>query len=236
MFRRAHGLLSILLTGAIFTLQPAAALAGDWDDPAGQRFWAGAGLGGGAVKSLSPAPAAGSDFIAASIEVGYRLQRQWGVGLELGAIGPLSGCEEWDCGTSPESFAPNFSRLIAFGEYRPVDSGLRVRAGFGVSRFCYERHWNEEGWSPVDFLLALIDDNYLATADGGSGNWDCKASRHALGGSVSIGYDWRVNRNAPLYMGWRLSAEGANYSASRSIGVPKFRHRAVMFTLQMQVN
>jgi hypothetical protein len=53
---------------------------------------------------------------------------------------------------------------------------------------------------------------------------------------VSIGYDWRVERNSPLHMGVRLSAEGANYSATRSIGVPKFRHRAVMLTLQMLVN
>jgi hypothetical protein len=232
MFRPASGLLSILIIGAWSILLPAQAQAQGSASP----FWAGVGLGGGSVESIVPAPAAGRGVVAASMEIGYRLRPEWGIGVELGAIGPLSGCEEWDCGSSPTHFAPNFSRLLAFGEFRPRDSGLRVRAGLGVSRFCYERHWDDAGWSPVDFVLALIDESYLYTADGGSGAWNCDASRHALGGSLSIGYDWRVDRNSPLYMGLRLTAEAADFSASPSIGIPKFRHRAVMLTLQMHVN
>jgi hypothetical protein len=234
MIRPARRLRPQLVAASLLCLLSVPALADELDDPAGHRVWFGVGLGGGEVKSLAPSPAADSSFVAGSIEVGYRLRPEWGIGLELGAIGPLAGCEEWDCGTTPESFAPNFSRLMAFGEYRPVDSGLRVRAGFGVSRFCYERSWNEDGWSPFDFVMALIDESYLI--DGGSGSWRCDGTRHALGGSVSIGYDWRLARNAPLLMGVRLTAEGANYPATRSIGLPKFRHRAVMLTLQVQVN
>lgn len=235
MSRRAR-LLPSFLVAAAFILPPAMVRAGDLDDPDVRRMWVGVGLGGGKVKSLAPAPAAGSGLVSASVEIGYRLQPNWGFGMELGAIGPTSGCEEWNCGASPESFAPNFSRVIAFGEFRPNYSGLRIRAGFGMSRFCHERHWDSNGWSPFDFVMALIDDNYLLTADGGSGAWRCDAARHALGGSVSIGYDWRVGGDSPLLMGVRLSAEGANYSNSRNIDVPKFRHRAVMLSLQMQLN
>lgn len=237
MFRPVRCLQPVLFAAAAFMLAPAA-LAQDYDldDPGARRVWVGAGLGGGKVKSQAPSPAAGSGFVSASVEVGYRLQRNWGIGMELGAIGPTSGCEEWNCGSSPASFAPNFSRLMAFGEYRPRDSGLRIRAGFGASRFCYERSWDGNAWSPFDFVMALIDDNYLLAADGGSGAWRCDRSRHALGGSVSVGYDWRVDRGSPLLMGVRLSAEGANYPETRRIDVPKFRHRAVTLSLQMQLN
>lgn len=194
--------------------------------------WAGVSLGGGTFQSLAPAPAAGRDAIAASLEVGYRFTPSVGVGLELGTIAPLGGCAEWGCGNSSAAFAPGFSRLFAFGEYRGRNSGWNVRAGFGLSRFCYQRHWSPHAWSWIDTLnLVLTDED-----TGGTGAWRCDARRMALGGSVSVGYDWPKQTRSHLSMGVRLSAEAANYADSPDIGLPAFRHRAVILSLHLNLN
>jgi hypothetical protein len=198
-------------------------------------FWAGVGLGGGAVNSLAPAPSSGRNVLAASFEVGYRLNPQFGLGLEFGAVAPLSGCADWQCGDSAADFAPSFRRIFAIGEFRPRDSGWRLRAGLGMSRFCYQRHWSENAWSMFDtVMLLLLDDDDLS--DGGSGAWRCDASRLALGGSVSVGYDWNVGAVDGVSYGVRLSAEAANFSKSPGIGMPAFQHRAMMLTLHLNVN
>jgi hypothetical protein len=206
-----------------------------WDEAPAQRFWAGAGIGAGAVNSLAPAPAADRDAVAASIEVGYRLTPTLGFGLELGTIAPVSGCREWTCANAPSEFAPSFGRLMAFGELRPGNSGFSLRAGVGVSRFCYQRHWSEDAWSVWDSLMVIIDEEYLYDTDGGSGAWRCDASRKALGGTVSVGYEWQTT-DAPISMGVRLSAEAARFSGSPALGMPAFQHRAVMLTLHLRVN
>jgi len=59
---------------------------------------------------------------------------------------------------------------------------------------------------------------------GGSGGYRCDARMNALGGVVSVGYDWPVAANAPLSMGLRLSAETADFRDTPAIGLPAFRH------------
>lgn len=200
-----------------------------------QPWWIGAGMGAGSMKSDAPAPAAGRGAMAASLEAGFRFTPNWGLGLELGAVAPVSGCAEWSCSSEPADFAPSFNRLFAFGEYRAPASGWHVRAGAGVSRFCYDRHWSHDAWSMFDTLMMLIDDEYLLE-NSGSGAWRCDAARRAFGGAVSVGYDWKVGPGAPVSMGVRLSAEAANYARSPAIGLPAFKHRAVMLTLHVKVN
>ena len=206
------------------------------DQGSGQgQPWIGLGLGGGSVNSIAPAPSAGRDAFAASVELGYRFTPGFGLGLELGAVTPVSGCRDLQCGDTDAAFAPSFNRLFAFGEFRPGDSGLRLRAGFGVSRFCYQRHWDKDAWSMFDTVMLLIDDDYLDYSDG-SGAYRCDASRKALGGAVSVGYDWSAAENAPVSVGVRLTAEAANFSRSAGVGLPSFRHRAVMLSLHVRVN
>lgn len=200
----------------------------------GQRWWAGVSVGGGTVESLAPAPSAGRSVLDGSLEVGYRLTPNWGMGMELGALAPVSGCRDLGCSEEHSDFAPAFNRLFAFGEFRPRDSGLRLRAGMGLSRFCYARHWDDDAWSMLDTVLLLFDEDYLYV--GGSGSWRCDAARRAFGGAVSVGYDWRAARNAPVSVGVRLTAEAAKFSASPAAGLPAFHHRAVVLSLHLLVH
>lgn len=222
----------------IRTLLPALVLAFPLQalaqESSAQPWWVGVGVGGGSVNSIAPAPAAGRDAFAASLEMGYRFTPNAGLGLELGAVTPVTGCRELQCGESAAAFAPSFNRLFAFGEYRPGGSGWRLRAGVGFSRFCYQRHWDNEAWSMFDTVMLLIDDDYLETTDG-SGAYRCDASRRALGGAVSVGYDWKSSE-APVSVGVRLSAEAANFSRSHDASLPSFRHRAVTLSLHLMVN
>jgi hypothetical protein len=222
------------LAALVLPLQAGAQSADVLDD--GRHWWFGLGLGSGSVDSLAPAPSSGRDGVAAGMELGYRLNPNWGLGLEWGTLAPLGGCAEWQCGESSDDFAPSFGRTFLFGEYRPVNSGWRFRAGMGMSRFCYQRHWDDDAWSVWDTLMFIIDDDYLYHVDGGSGAYRCDASRRALGGSVSVGYDWRLGEDAPVLLGARLSAEAANFPSRNGVGPPSFRHRAVMLTLQLVVN
>jgi hypothetical protein len=227
-----RGLLSALI---LFLPLPAlcAGSAGR-DEPPFERFWAGVGVGGGNVKSLAPAPSAGRGGVDGSIEVGYRVTPNWGLGMELGALAPLSGCRDLGCGDASADFAPTFSRLMAFGEFRARNSGLRLRAGVGMSRYCYARHWDGDAWSLFDTLLLVFDEGHIYSE--GSGAWLCDGARRAFGGSVSVGYDWQARPDAPVWLGVRLSAEAARFSASPAVGLPAFRHRAVMLSLHLRVN
>ncbi|MDQ2640101.1 MAG: hypothetical protein M3Y79_05940 [Pseudomonadota bacterium] len=229
---RARGLLCALCL--LLPLPGLSAVAVAQEREPSQRWWAGVGVGGGSVESLAPAPSAGRSAVDGSLEVGYRLTSSWGLGMELGALAPVSGCREAGCSDVQGEFAPAFNRLFAFGEFRPRNSGLRLRAGMGLSRFCYTRHWDEDAWSMLDTLMLLFDEDYLYTS--GSGSWRCDAARRALGGAVSVGYDWRAGRNAPVSLGVRVTAEAARFSASPAAGLPAFHHRAVMLSLHLLVH
>jgi hypothetical protein len=202
-------------------------------------WWLGGSLGMGAMKSRPPAPSAGRDALDASVEFGYRLTPQWGAGFEFGALVPVNGCADWQCAGTAAAFAPRFTRLMAFGEFRPRASAWRLRAGAGLSRFCYSRHWSDSAWSIVDtldvLLVAMLDDELDETLTG-SGAWRCDARIKALGGIVSVGYDWPVSPGHPVSVGLRLSAEAADFGPTRAIGLPAFRHRAVMLSLHLNIN
>ncbi len=204
-----------------------------------QRWWLGAGIGGADVRSLAPAPSAGRRAVAASVDFGYRLTPQWGLGFEFGTTVPVDGCADWQCAGTADRFAPAFTRMLAFGEFRPRDSGLSLRAGAGVSRFCYSRHWSGSAWSWGDtlgaLLTGLLEDEPDVTTDG-SGAYRCDARMKALGGAVSLGYDWPVRAGAPVSVGLRLTAEAAGFGATPAIDLPAFHHRALMLTLHLSIN
>jgi hypothetical protein len=233
--RSSLNALLVMLAGFAAWSAPATA-----QDESGSRWWLGAGLGGASVNSLAPAPSAGRHALAASVDFGYRLTPQWGLGFEFGAVAPVAGCKDWACAGTASAFAPNFTRLFAFSEFRPRDSGWRFRAGAGASRFCFSRHWSDSAWGWGDtfdvILSAMLDNDSDTETFGGSGGWRCDARMKALGGAVSVGYDWPVSRGAPVAVGLRLSAEAANFGATPAIGLPGFRHRAVMLTLHLNIN
>jgi hypothetical protein len=230
--RRRRGLIALLVMLAGFAAWSAPALA---QEESGSRWWLGADLGGAGVHSLVPAPSAGRKAIAASLEIGYRVTPQLGLGFEYGGVAPLSGCAEFGCGSAPADFAPNFTRLLAFGEFRPRDSGWRLRAGAGVSRFCYSQHWDDSAWGWGDTVTVILFGDEDDTFEG-TGAYRCDARVKALGGAVSVGYDWPVKRGSPVATGLRLSVEAANFGAAPAIGLPAFRHRAVMLTLHLNIN
>lgn len=201
--------------------------------------WLSVGLGGASVSSARPAPSAGRGAVAASLDFGYRFTPKWGLGLDLGAVLPVEGCEVWNCSGSSAGFAPDFTRIHLFSEYRPLNAGWRFRAGLGVSRFCYRQDWSETAWNWADSFNAFLE---ILDSDGptgsieGSGNYRCSARRNALGGMVSVGYDWPVAVEAPVTMGVRLTAEAADFTSTPAIGLPAFRHRSVMLTLHLNFN
>jgi hypothetical protein len=212
--------------------EPAPGVAPGW--------WLGGAVGAASVKSLAPAPSAGRDALAASVDLGYRFTPEWGVGMEFAAMVPVDGCADWECAGAPEAFSPTFTRITAFGELRPGGGGWSLRAGAGISRFCYSRHWSDSAWSFFDtldlLLAAALDDDQYGETVGGSGAYRCDARMKALGGVVSVGYDWPVSRDKPVSVGMRLSAEAANFGSTRAIGLPAFQHRALMLTLHLNIN
>jgi len=219
---------------ALLIAAPFAANAQALDEPS--PFWLSAGLGAGAFQAMSPAPAAGRHGVAASLEMGYRLRPEMGVGLELGTVSPASGCANQGCGRTAADFAPAFDRLHAFGSFHPRNSRWSLRAGLGVSRFCHQRHWSPNAWSWRDTVNLILDDEDLVDSPLGTGAWNCDARQYALGGSLSLGYDWRLSSSAPVTMGVRLTAEAARYERNREFDMPAFRHRALLLTLHLGVN
>jgi hypothetical protein len=241
MWRNSLKGLLVVLVGLAASPLPALAQYSQeqWQDESAQRWWLGVGLGGATVHSLAPAPSAGRNAFAASLDFGYRFTPQWGLGLEFGTVAPVSGCADRKCTVTSAEFAPNFTRMFAFGEFRPRDSGLRFRAGAGVSRFCYRSHWSNSSWSWGDTLnlaLQVLGDELIDDTIGGTGGYRCDDRKKALGGALSVGYDWPVADGAPVSMGLRLSGEAANFSATPAVGLPAFRHRAVMLTLHLNIN
>jgi hypothetical protein len=233
--RRGPGLLLFVM--ASLTVCPAMAQRFDADRSA--PWWVDVGVGGATIESPVAAPATDRGGLAASLDFGFRFTPHWGLGLEFGAVAPSHGCAAWQCEVSAPEFAPAFTRIFAVSEFRPGRSGWRLRAGAGVSRYCYRAHWSESAWSwtdTVDMALLLLGDGPLDGRIGGSGGYLCDAHKNALGGTVSVGYDWRVSTRAPVSMGLRLSAEAAGFSAEGPVGLPAFRHRAIMLTLHLKLD
>src|SRR5262245_56232663 len=109
----------LLLLGALLAPALAGAQVRGYDDDYfnDHRFWLGVGLGYGSIGSESPAPSADRDAIAASIEAGYRLAPEWGLGVEFGVVAPTTGCDGKGCSALLPGFAPNFTRWFLLGEY-----------------------------------------------------------------------------------------------------------------------
>jgi hypothetical protein len=210
---------------------------GSWDDKSGSGWWLGAGLGAASVGAASHGPSAGRGGFAASVDFGYRLTPQWGLGFEYAGVMPAGGCESWNCPAAAVQFSPNFTHLLAFGEYRPRETGWRFRAGLGASRFCSSKQWSDTafGWGDVlnIFLSAALDQEASSDEIGG---YRCDGRMSALTGVASVGYDWSVSAHSPVTMGVRLSAEAAKFAESPAINVPAFRYRAVTLTLHLNIN
>jgi hypothetical protein len=199
----------------------------DPDNP----FWLGVGVGGGKLQSTAPAPAAARETFSFSIDVGARITRDWGLGLEYGLVMPEGGCGGHSCTPQRNDFAPNFSHWFLIAEHRPPDSGVRLRAGVGVSSMCY-RYYKSRGNFWEEFVEAVVfgDDN----VDPNSTHWDCK-SLHALGGSVAVGYQWPISEGEGS-IGLQLRGEAAEFAASSKAGTPRFKHRAVMLQIHLDIN
>lgn len=211
---------------------------GSWKDESARGWWLGAGIGTASIGSASHGPSAGRGGFAASVDFGYRLTPQWGLGFEYGGVMPVNGCANWDCPEGKAEFSPNFTHLLAFGEYRPRQTGWRFRAGLGVARFCSSKQWSDTafGWGDVleIFITAALDGETHGENSGGG--YLCEGRVNALTGVASVGYDWSVSAHSPVTMGVRLSAEAAKFSESPAISVPAFRYRAVMLTLHLNIN
>ncbi|MEJ0099649.1 MAG: hypothetical protein WDO12_07905 [Pseudomonadota bacterium] len=194
------------------------------------RGWLAIGVGSGSIASAGPAPSASRDAFAFSIDTGYRINRQWGLGLEYGVLAPNGGCGGHHCTPADPDFAPDFSHWFLLAEQRPGDGGLRVRAGVGVSSMCYRYYRaRDSGWHR--FWQALIFDD---DQDEGSISWHCK-SLHALGAAASIGYQWALPDSLSS-VGLQLRGEAANFAESSTAGTPAFHHRAVMLLVQFDIN
>jgi hypothetical protein len=222
-----------LVSGAAALLWPLLACADyrnsgfDPDNP----VWLGVGFGGGRLQSAAPAPAADRAAYSFSVDVGTRITPNWGLGLEYGLVMPQGGCGGHSCTPQSSGFAPNFSHWFLIAEHRRPYSGVRLRVGAGVSGMCY-RYYRAHGDFWEEFLEALVfgDDN----VDPDATHWDCK-QLHALGGLVSVGYQWPVS-DGEGSIGVQLRGEMAEFAASSTAGTPKFKHRAVMLQLQFNVN
>jgi hypothetical protein len=164
------------------------------------------------------------------VDAGLRFTPEWGAGLEYGVITANSGCGGHSCTPADSDFAPDFSHFFLVAENRLLKR-LRLRAGVGLSSMCYSYHRTHSS-DLEQFVEALFfdDDDYLYDD---STHWECKSSLKALGGSVSIGYQWPLS-DPRSSIGLQLRGEAANFAASSTAGTPAFRHRAV--TLQVQLN
>jgi hypothetical protein len=129
-------------------------------------------------------------------------------------------------------FAPNFTHWFLVAENRPLER-LRLRAGVGVSGMCYSFHETRSSDFErfLEYLFFGDDDSYYD----GSTHWECKSSLKALGGSVSIGYQWPLP-DPGSSIGLQLRGEAANFAASSTAGTPAFRHRAVTLQIQLNIN
>ncbi|HTQ35633.1 MAG TPA: hypothetical protein VMH77_01245 [Steroidobacteraceae bacterium] len=192
----------------------------------GHRIWVGVGVGNGTVESAAPAPAAGLSAFAGSIDAGYRITREWGLGIDVGVIAPLGGCGGHQCSPAQYDFAPDFAHWFLLSEYRP-GGGWRLRAGAGISSMCY--HYYKGSAPSWEYVVAVLLDD--SDYDPDAPQWRCN-SLSAFGASASIGYQWRIGRDSPASVGLQLRGEMADFAASSNAGTPAFRHRAV--TLQMQ--
>ena len=211
-------------------LAPALAAAGSttYQDDLESGAWLGLGLGGGKIATAGQAPSADRGVFTFNLDAGYRITPQWGIGFEFGVIGPTSGCDGLGCTPASPDFAPNFLHWFAVGEYRPDNTGWRLRAGAGFSTMCY-RYYRSHTSALENFVNVLL---------GGDGSTSDSISCHSLkafGAAASIGYQWSL-RGSPTSLGLQLRGEAANFSASTRAVTPAFHHRAVTLQLQLNMN
>ena len=191
-------------------------------------FWVSGGLGAGQVVSGSHAPSADRSGFTLNIDVGRRFNSQWGLGLEFGAIAPSGGCDGLSCTTASPDFAPSFSHLFAVGEYRPANSGWRLRGGAGLSSMCYS--WYKSHVNAFEKFINVL----LGEDDPTDYSVRCR-NLTALGISAAVGYQFSFP-DSHTSLGLQLRGEAANYSASAKAGLPAFHHRAVVLLAVLSFN
>jgi len=221
-------LLSALLAPLVMLLCPALAAAAGYQVDPEPPVWVGMGLGTGKVVSAAPAPSADHHGFVFSLDVGYRFNPQLGLGLEFGVIAPYHGCHRLGCTATSTDFAPGFHHWFAIGEFRPSNTGWRLRAGAGISTMCYEYYKSRE--SAFEKLINVFLGGDVSTNYSISCN-----SLKAFGAGASIGYQWPVGRAAGS-VGVQLRGETAKYAASAKAGTSAFRHRGVALQLQLNFN
>ncbi len=204
------------------------AVAGSSELEPESTFWGSLGLGAGKVASDAPAPSADRSGFALNIEGGYRFNSQWGLGLEFGAIATSGGCDGLGCTPASPDFAPNFSHFFAVGEYRPANSGWRLRGGAGISSMCYS--WYKSHANALEKFFNVL----LGNDDPTDYSISCR-SLSALGVSAAVGYQWSFP-DSHASLGLQLRGEAANFSASARAGLPAFHHRSVVLLAVLSLN
>lgn len=228
---RRHLVLLIALLAPALAGAQSRTYAADFEE---HRFWVGVGLGYGTIKSDVRSRSVDRKLVSLGIDAGYRIAPEWGLGLEFGAVIPTSGCDGLGCSPSLPGFAPNFTHWFLLGEYRPGNSGMRVRLGAGPSWMCYRYYeTNVSTWEKILDAILLGDEQDGSGEPGRSRR--CKHLK-AFGASASVGYQWRLGGEAPTSLGVRVRGEAANYAASSKAATPAFHHRALMLELQLGLN
>lgn len=216
------------LVPMIALLCPSMAGAAGNDVEPESRMWLGVGLGAGKVMATSHAPSADRSGFSLAIGGGYRFNSRWAAGLEFGVIAPGSGCDGLGCTSASPDFAPNFVHWFAVGEYRPANTGWRLRAGAGVSSMCY-RWYRSRSNALEQFVSALLGGDASTSDSVGCRNLD------AFGYSVAVGYQWELP-GSRASLGVQLRGEAADHGASDKAGTPAFKHRAVALQVQVGLN
>jgi hypothetical protein len=169
------------------------------------KWWLGGGIGVAQANYGSAAP--GNTGLALTLEGGWRITPHWGLGLELGMNMTDPSCKI--CGTDAGNRKTQFNHLFLVAEYRPRESGWRLRAGAGESEIDVY-YW--DGWEYIT--------NSVTT----------------FGMGLSAGYQWRLGSDSPLSLGVRLSGETANFPARSNLGTAPVPYSATTLTVQLVFN
>jgi Outer membrane protein beta-barrel domain len=174
-------------------------------DTDAERSWWWLGAGIGAVQlDYGSAAASGDTGFAMTFEGGVHISQHWGLGVEAALYSTGSNCKY--CGPASSNLNVGFDHFFLVGEFRPGDSGWRLRVGAGVS----------DTW--------LVDGSYNST------------TVSAFGAGVSAGYQWRLPTATPMSLGVRLSGETAHFPARHSLEVASLQYSAVTLTMQLSLD
>jgi hypothetical protein len=150
-------------------------------------WWFGGGLGEAQLGSKLQDPGAADSGMNVNLELGLEVTPRWGLGIEIGGntFNSTNLCNQKSCIDLGGGAYDEFDHFYAFGEYRPKNSGWRLRAAAGYAAYC-------TGLNQV---------------------WgDCFDTRTTVGASASVGYDWRWSATSPVRFGLRLSGETARFN------------------------